>query len=177
MGLRSCAPVAIALLIPNFSPMKYTLLSAALFFLAACGSAPDSAELAKAREVHAQVIALSGTLHDGIAAEIAAVDSLRAASSATGDSTAILAWTLAAEALANLDTRFHDFSATVTGLPGEEHDHAHDHGEEGDHAHHHHAAPVEGLSDAEHLAIQEEFLAQLKAMEADLAEVQAARNR
>jgi hypothetical protein len=104
------------------------------------------------------------------------VDSLRTASAASGDSTAILAWNLAAEALANLDTRFHEFSATVTGLPGEEHDHDHAHGE-GEHDHHHHAAPVEGLSDAEHLAIQEEFLAQLKAMEADLAEVQAARNR
>jgi len=159
--------------------MKYFLYSATLLGLAACGSAPDSAELAKAREVHAQIIALSGTLHDGIATEIAAVDSLRAISAASGDSTAILAWNLAAEALANLDTRFHDFSATVTGLPGEAHDHDHDHahGEEGGHAHHHHAAPVEGLSDAEHLAIQEEFLAQLKALEADLAEVQAARNR
>jgi hypothetical protein len=104
------------------------------------------------------------------------VDSLRTASAASGDSTAILAWNLAAEALANLDTRFHEFSATVTGLPGEEHDHDHAHGE-GEHDHHHHAAPVEGLSDAEHLAIQEEFLAQLKAMEADLTEVQAARNR
>ena len=160
----------------------YLLLSLTLVasLLSSCGEPAASPSLQKARAIHAQLNELSVTLHDGMQESLAVVETQIEASLQAGDSALAIQLARLESQLGELDVRFHDWNATVVGIPGDacDHDHGdhgdhegHDHGDH-DHAHgdHDHAhgneLSLEGMTDAQILEIQEALLAELGALQA-----------
>ena len=154
----------------------YLLLSLTLVasLLSSCGEPAASPSLQKARAIHAQLNELSVTLHDGMQESLAVVETQIEASLQAGDSALAIQLARLESQLGELDVRFHDWNATVVGIPGDacDHDHGHDHGDhEGhDHGDHDHAhgneLSLEGMTDAQILEIQEALLAELGALQA-----------
>jgi hypothetical protein len=156
----------------------YLLLSLTLVasLLSSCGEPAASPSLQKARAIHAQLNELSVTLHDGMQESLAVVETQIEASLQAGDSALAIQLARLESQLGELDVRFHDWNATVVGIPGDacdhDHDHDHDHGDhEGhDHGDHDHAhgneLSLEGMTDAQILEIQEALLAELGALQA-----------
>jgi hypothetical protein len=154
----------------------YLLLSLTLVasLLSSCGEPDASPSLQKARAIHAQLNELSVTLHDGMQESLAVVETQIEASLQAGDSALAIQLARLESQLGELDVRFHDWNATVVGIPGDacDHDHDHDHGDhEGhDHGDHDHAhgneLSLEGMTDAQILEIQEALLAELGALQA-----------
>lgn len=152
----------------------YLLLSLTLVasLLSSCGEPAASPSLQKARAIHAQLNELSVTLHDGMQESLAVVETQIEASLQAGDSALAIQLARLESQLGELDVRFHDWNATVVGIPGDACDHDHDHGDhEGhDHGDHDHAhgneLSLEGMTDAQILEIQEALLAELGALQA-----------
>ena len=154
----------------------YLLLSLTLVasLLSSCGEPAASPSLQKARAIHAQLNELSVTLHDGMQESLAVVETQIEASLQAGDSALAIQLARLESQLGELDVRFHDWNATVVGIPGDacDHDHEPDHGDhEGhDHGDHDHAhgneLSLEGMTDAQILEIQEALLAELGALQA-----------
>ena len=154
----------------------YLLLSLTLVasLLSSCGEPAASPSLQKARAIHAQLNELSVTLHDGMQESLAVVETQIEASLQAGDSALAIQLARLESQLGELDVRFHDWNATVVGIPGDacDHDHGPDHGDhEGhDHGDHDHAhgneLSLEGMTDAQILEIQEALLAELGALQA-----------
>ena len=153
----------------------YLLLSLTLVasLLSSCGEPAASPSLQKARAIHAQLNELSVTLHDGMQESLAVVETQIEASLQAGDSALAIQLARLESQLGELDVRFHDWNATVVGIPGDacDHDHAdhgdhegHDHGDH-DHAHGNELS-LEGMTDAQILEIQEALLAELGALQA-----------
>jgi len=161
----------------------YLLLSLTLVasLLSSCGEPAASPSLQKARAIHAQLNELSVTLHDGMQESLAVVETQIEASLQAGDSALAIQLARLESQLGELDVRFHDWNATVVGIPGDacDHDHGdhegHDHGDHGDHEGHDHGdhdhahgneLSLEGMTDAQILEIQEALLAELGALQA-----------
>jgi len=150
----------------------YLLLSLTLVasLLSSCGEPAASPSLQKARAIHAQLNELSVTLHDGMQESLAVVETQIEASLQAGDSALAIQLARLESQLGELDVRFHDWNATVVGIPGDacDHDHGdhegHDHGDH-DHAHGNELS-LEGMTDAQILEIQEALLAELGALQA-----------
>ena len=140
--------------------------------MTACGGPQESASLKEAKAVHDQLTRISDELHDAMFDAMAPLEEQIDSAMVAGD-------TLMAAQLAKLEgkldrihVRFHDWSETVTEIPGQActHDHSHDH--EGhdhghDHSHDHGASLPDGLSDDEILEIQQALLAALDSLKAD----------
>lgn len=155
----------------------YLLLSLTLVasLLSSCGEPAASPSLQKARAIHAQLNELSVTLHDGMQESLAVVETQIEASLQAGDSALAIQLARLESQLGELDVRFHDWNATVVGIPGDACDHDHDHGDHGDHEGHDHGdhdhahgneLSLEGMTDAQILEIQEALLAELGALQA-----------
>ena len=151
----------------------YLLLSLTLVasLLSSCGEPAASPSLQKARAIHAQLNELSVTLHDGMQESLAVVETQIEASLQAGDSALAIQLARLESQLGELDVRFHDWNATVVGIPGDACDHeghgdheGHDHGDH-DHAHGNELS-LEGMTDAQILEIQEALLAELGALQA-----------
>ena len=146
----------------------YLLLSLTLVasLLSSCGEPAASPSLQKARAIHAQLNELSVTLHDGMQESLAVVETQIEASLQAGDSALAIQLARLESQLGELDVRFHDWNATVVGIPGDACDH--DHGDHGDHEGHDHGneLSLEGMTDAQILEIQEALLAELGALQA-----------
>ncbi len=142
----------------------YLLLSLTLVasLLSSCGEPAASPSLQKARAIHAQLNELSVTLHDGMQESLAVVETQIEASLQAGDSALAIQLARLESQLGELDVRFHDWNATVVGIPGDACDHDH-----GDHDHAHgNELSLEGMTDAQILEIQEALLAELGALQA-----------
>ena len=156
----------------------YLLLSLTLVasLLSSCGEPAASPSLQKARAIHAQLNELSVTLHDGMQESLAVVETQIEASLQAGDSALAIQLARLESQLGELDVRFHDWNATVVGIPGDACDHDQgDHGDHGDHEGHDHGdhdhahgneLSLEGMTDAQILEIQEALLAELGALQA-----------
>jgi len=157
----------------NFTCMKQSILGlCAVALLASCRGPQESASIKEAKAVHEQMTRISGELHDAIFDAMAPLEEQIDSAMVAGD-------TLMAAQLAKLEgkldrihVRFHDWSATVTEIPGQacNHDHSHDHDghDHGhDHSHDHGATLPDGLSDEEILEIQQALLAALDSLRAD----------
>lgn len=90
---------------------------------------------------------------------------------AQGDSVLAIQLARVESQLGELDVRFHDWEATVVGIPGDacNHDHGHDH-EGHDHAHDHahdhgNELSLEGMTDEQIREIQAALLAELQAIQ------------
>jgi len=139
----------------------------------ACGDAPESPTLIQANKIHEQINRLSSDLHDRMMGEAAAIEKEMESAMLAGDSVLALQLARVESRMSEWDVRFHDWSATVVEVPGmeDEHDHGdhsgHDHGDHAGHDHGHHSeVSLEGMSDAEILAIQEALLAELETLRA-----------
>lgn len=138
-----------------------------------CGETAESESLKEARKLHEQVMRISGDLHASMQASLAQVEEGIEASMAQGDSALAIQLARVESQLGELDVRFHDWEATVVGIPGDacNHDHDHDHGHEGhdhahDHAHDHgNELSLEGMSDDQIREIQAALLAELQAIQ------------
>ena len=113
----------------------------------------------EAKAVHEQLTRISDELHDAMFDAMAPLEEQIDSAMGAGD-------TLMAAQLAKLEgkldrihVRFHDWSETVSEIPGQActHDHSHDHG----------ATLPDGLSDEEILEIQQALLAALDSLKAD----------
>jgi len=150
----------------------YLLLSLTLVasLLSSCGEPAASPSLQKARAIHAQLNELSVTLHDGMQESLAVVETQIEASLQAGDSALAIQLARLESQLGELDVRFHDWNATVVGIPGDACDHDHGdhegHGDHGDHDAHGNELSLEGMTDAQILEIQEALLAELGALQA-----------
>lgn len=154
--------------------MKFLLPFFALVILAACGDAPEKAttksEAIKAAEdVHEQALAVfsetADMLHDvlhrhqDVVAESVGLEE--------DDVNAILNIGLELE---RMHVELHDWEDNLTEVPGHEHSHDHDHGHE--HTHDHAKDRIlEGLSDEDHLAIQNEQLKLINDLRRRVAEL------
>ena len=141
---------------------------ASVLSLIACGGPQESASMKEAKAVHEQLTRISDELHDAIFDAIAPLEEQIDSAMVAGD-------TLMAAQLAKLEgrldrihVRFHDWSNTVTEIPGQActHDHRHDH-DGHDHSHDHGATLPDGLSDEEILEIQQALLVALDSLKAD----------
>ena len=146
------------------------LLALALCIAAiGCGETAESESLKQARKLHEQVTRISGDLHAAMQASLAQVEVGIEASMAQGDSVLAIQLARVESQLGELDVRFHDWEATVVGIPGDacNHDHGHDHGHEGhDHAHDHgNDLSLEGMTDEQIREIQAALLAELQAIQ------------
>ena len=161
------------------SQIKFTLsmaigLAVALL-MTACGGPQESASMKEAKAVHEQLTRISDELHDAIFDAMAPLEEQIDSAMVAGD-------TLMAAQLAKLEgkldrihVRFHDWSETVTEIPGQActHDHSHDHDghDHGhDHNHDHGATLPDGLSDEEILEIQIALLEELEVLTEDFRE-------
>ena len=151
---------------------RFLGLFAAAALMVACGGPQESASLKEAKAVHEQLTRISDELHDAIFDAMVPLEGQIDSAMVAGD-------TLMAAQLAKLEgkldrihVRFHDWSETVTEIPGQacSHDHSHDH-DGHDHGHNHshdHGATLpDGLSDEEILEIQQALLAALDSLKAD----------
>lgn len=152
------------------------LLALALCIAAiGCGETAESESLKEARKLHEQVMRISGDLHAAMQASLAQVEEGIEASMAQGDSVLAIQLARVESQLGELDVRFHDWEATVVGIPGDacnhDHGHDHDHGHEGhdhahDHAHDHgNELSLEGMTDEQIREIQAALLAELQAIQ------------
>ena len=148
------------------------LLALALCIAAiGCGETAESESLKQARKLHEQVTRISGDLHAAMQASLAQVEVGIEASMAQGDSVLAIQLARVESQLGELDVRFHDWEATVVGIPGDacnhDHGHGHDHGHEGhDHAHDHgNDLSLEGMTDEQIREIQAALLAELQAIQ------------
>ena len=151
---------------------RFLGLFAVATLLVACGGPQESASMKEAKAVHEQLTRISDELHDAIFDAMAPLEEQIDSAMVAGD-------TLMAAQLAKLEgqldrihVRFHDWSETVTEIPGQActHDHSHDHDghDHGhDHSHDHGATLPDGLSDEEILEIQQALLAALDSLKAD----------
>lgn len=148
------------------------LLALALCIAAiGCGETAESESLKQARKLHEQVTRISGDLHAAMQASLAQVEVGIEASMAQGDSVLAIQLARVESQLGELDVRFHDWEATVVGIPGDacNHDHGHDH-EGHDHAHDHahdhgNELSLEGMTDEQIREIQAALLAELQAIQ------------
>lgn len=148
------------------------LLALALCIAAiGCGETAESESLKQARKLHEQVTRISGDLHAAMQASLAQVEEGIEASMAQGDSVLAIQLARVESQLGELDVRFHDWEATVVGIPGDacNHDHGHDH-EGHDHAHDHahdhgNELSLEGMTDEQIREIQAALLAELQAIQ------------
>lgn len=148
------------------------LLALALCIAAiGCGETAESESLKQARKLHEQVTRISGDLHAAMQASLAQVEVGIEASMAQGDSVLAIQLARVESQLGELDVRFHDWEATVVGIPGDacNHDHGHDH-EGHDHAHDHahdhgNDLSLEGMTDEQIREIQAALLAELQAIQ------------
>ena len=147
---------------------RFLGLFAAAALMVACGGPQESASLKEAKAVHEQLTRISDELHDAIFDAMVPLEGQIDSAMVAGD-------TLMAAQLAKLEgkldrihVRFHDWSETVTEIPGQacSHDHSHDH-DGHDHSHDHGATLPDGLSDEEILEIQQALLAALDSLKAD----------
>ena len=154
--------------------MKQEFILAVLalsFVLMSCGAPAESVAMKEAKDVHEQLVRISGELHDVLMESMAPLEGQIDSAMMVGDT--LLAAELAKleGKLDRIDVRFHDWSETVVEIPGQacthDHDHAdHDHSGH-DHDHHHGAQLPEGLSDAEILEIQQALKTALDSLKAD----------
>ena len=128
--------------------MKQEFILAVLalsFVLMSCGAPAESVAMKEAKDVHEQLVRISGELHDVLMESMAPLEGQIDSAMMVGDT--LLAAELAKleGKLDRIDVRFHDWSETVVEIPGQacthDHDHSgHDHGHDGhDHAGHDHA--------------------------------------
>ena len=142
---------------------RFLGLFAVATLLVACGGPQESASMKEAKAIHEQLTRISDELHDAMFDAMAPLEEQIDSAMVAGD-------TLMAAQLAKLEgkldrihVRFHDWSETVTEIPGHActHDHSHDH----DHSHG--ATLPDGLSDEEILEIQQALKAELDSLKAD----------
>ena len=164
--------------------------------LVSCGGPTESVAMKEAKDVHEQLVRISGELHDVLMESMAPLEGQIDSAMMVGDT--LLAAELAKleGKLDRIDVRFHDWSETVVEIPGQacthdhdhsghdhdghdhaghdhaDHDHSgHDHADHDhsghDHDHHHGAQLPEGLSDAEILEIQQALKTALDSLKAD----------
>lgn len=153
-----------------------------------CGETAESESLKEARKLHEQVMRISGDLHAAMQASLAQVEAGIEASMAQGDSVLAIQLARMESQLGELDVRFHDWEATVVGIPGDacnhDHGHNHDHDHEGhdhahDHAHDHgNELSLEGMTDEQIREIQAALLVELQAIQTayDAATAELAKN-
>jgi hypothetical protein len=149
----------------------------------ACGDAAESQTLIEANKIHEQITRLSSELHDAVMEEAAAIEIEMEEAMLNGDSALAMQLARIESRMDEWDVRFHDWNATVVEVPGMEqaHDHSdhagHDHGDHAGHDHgdQHSGLSLEGMSDAEILAIQEALLAELEALRVSFEESIAAK--
>ncbi|MFZ8837248.1 MAG: hypothetical protein ACO2XQ_09395 [Flavobacteriales bacterium] len=157
------------------------ILSILFIALFGCGQPEESESLKQARKVHEQLNRLSGEFHDALQMTLSEIEGEIEESMSRGDSSLAVQLARIESQLGELDVRFHDWDATVVGIPGDACDHDHDHGDHdhGDHDHaghdhegHDHAghdhdhdhgneASLEGMSDEDILSIQEALLQEM----------------
>ena len=108
---------------------RFLGLFAAAALMVACDGPQESASLKEAKAVHEQLTRISDELHDAIFDAMVPLEGQIDSAMVAGD-------TLMAAQLAKLEgkldrihVRFHDWSETVTEIPGQacSHDHSHDH--------------------------------------------------
>ena len=111
--------------------------------LVSCGGPTESVAMKEAKDVHEQLVRISGELHDVLMESMAPLEGQIDSAMMVGDT--LLAAELAKleGKLDRIDVRFHDWSETVVEIPGQacthDHDHSgHDH-DGHDHAGHDHA--------------------------------------
>jgi len=153
------------------------ILSILFIALFGCGQPEESESLKQARKVHEQLNRLSGEFHDALQMTLSEIEGEIEESMSRGDSSLAVQLARVESQLGELDVRFHDWDATVVGIPGDacDHDHGdHDHGDHdghdhGDHDHeghdhdhgHGNEASLEGMSDDDILNIQEALLQEI----------------
>ena len=141
--------------------------------LAACGGPAEKSEtLKQAEKVHESIISISGDLADMMHSKVDMLEEKIEAAAASGDSLMAVQLGELNTKLDDLHNRFHEWEENMVEIPG--HAHSHDHG---DHDHHHDHDHVqenimEGLSDQEHLDIQQEQLDQLNALKQELESIE-----
>ncbi|MCH2197478.1 MAG: hypothetical protein MK081_01745 [Flavobacteriales bacterium] len=149
--------------------MKYLFsLLVATALLTSCGNSHEKSETIKeAEQVHETLLSLSGEVADMMHHKVDDLQGKIETAVAEGD-------TLMAEQLQALNgkldglhAKFHEWEENMVEIPG--HNHTHAPGEECDHDHDHEQnAIMEGLSDAEHLEIQQEQLKQLEELKKEI---------
>ena len=168
--------------------MNHVSILAAMSFavvLSSCGGPSESAAIKEAKEVHEQLVRISGDLHDALMGTMAPIETQIDSAMVAGDT--LLAAQLAKleGQLDRIDVRFHEWSETVVEIPGQacthdhDHDHSgHDHGghdhaghDHSGHDHDHGAQLPEGLSDAEILEIQKALMTALDSLKADFERI------
>lgn len=140
------------------------ILSILFIALFGCGQPEESESLKQARKVHEQLNRLSGEFHDALQMTLSEIEGEIEESMSRGDSSLAVQLARVESQLGELDVRFHDWDATVVGIPGDACDHDHgDHDHEGhDHDHDHgNEASLEGMSDDDILNIQEALLQEI----------------
>ena len=153
-----------------FHLVAYSLV---FWFLAGCGETEESKTIQEARKVHNELNRVSGELHDAMQASLSRIEADIEERMASGDSAMAIQLAKLESQLGELDVRFHDWNATVVGIPGDacDHDHGHGHdephGHDHDHSHDHdHAVSLEGMSDEAILEIQQALALELGALKA-----------
>lgn len=139
--------------------------------LVACGGPAEKSEtLKQAEKVHENIISLSGEVADMMHSKVEVIEGKIETASAAGDSLMAAQLGILNDKLDALHDRFHEWEENMVEIPG--HTHSHDHG---DHDHHHDHVQqniMEGLSDQEHLDIQQEQLDQLNALKQELESIE-----
>lgn len=157
---------------------KMLLLFAAVAMFAACNSSAEgdkknaaetekSAAMQKAEALHEEALALSSeTMKLATEAREAWMQDMDAYS----DPVEAEAWAEIEKygiALKEVILEIENWEANLTEIPGHAHDHSHDHGHDHAHDHNHEKERIlEGLSDEEHLEIQQEHLNHIKKIRA-----------
>ncbi len=95
--------------------------------LVSCGGPTESVAMKEAKDVHEQLVRISGELHDVLMESMAPLEGQMDSAMMAGDT--LLAAELAKleGKLDRIDVRFHDWSETVVEIPGQACTHDHDH--------------------------------------------------
>lgn len=155
---------------------KFSLIVLAAVMLAACGEAPKekSESMKKAEEVHETLVKLSGDVADMMHAKIGDLEAKMEGATAQGDSLMAVKLDSLNQRLESLHSKFHEWEENMVEIPGHahSHDHDHEHGEHCDHDHDHEQNKImEGISDEEHLEIQQEQLRQIEELKKEIETV------
>ena len=142
--------------------MKHLVFALPLLFLFACGevntSNAKSETILQAEATHEKALAVFAETADIIHDLMHRHDERLSDAQDANEEELALLLNLGAE-IDLLHDALHDWEHNLTEVPGHEHTHDHDHGHDHHHGHDHAKDRIlEGLSDEEHLAIQEEQL-------------------
>jgi hypothetical protein len=150
--------------------MKYRFFAAvlAVFTLVACHDHEDSATMKEAKKVHEGMIKLQAQLEETIGAKTSQIQGQLDSKLAEGDSLAATQLQSLREQIDTWHNALHQWEEEMVEIPG----HAHTHADGEEHDHSSHAGTLEGLSDEEILAIQNELAKKLDSIKAGVEQLE-----